>query len=104
MTVLTAREVEAAIVEFGRQEFVEQLEGYSTPDNTELSVGKAEYVDAKWGMEGEGEYIWVVFQIGDALFRLDGYYGSWDGESWDEGSVVPVEAKEVVQVVYVEKK
>jgi hypothetical protein len=109
MTVLNAREVEAAINELGREEFIEAMEGYSIRrsegvPSVELSLGKAEFVDAKWGAEGEGEYIWVVFRIGDELFQLDGYYGSWDGSSWEEGSVSAVEAKEVVKTIYVAKQ
>jgi hypothetical protein len=36
-----------------------------------------------FGGEGKGEDIWVVVQVGDQLFRKNGYYASHYGTDWD---------------------
>ncbi len=48
-----------------------------------------------YGGEGQGEEFWVVFRVVSTgqLFRVDGYYSSYDGGSLDGSpyEVVPVE-------------
>jgi hypothetical protein len=66
--------------------------------------GEVTLVDSKPGHEGGGEDIWVVFLIGDQLFKLTGWYGSWDGSNWEEGEVFEVVAEEKIVVVYNKKK
>lgn len=66
--------------------------------------GAVTLVDSKPGFEGGGEDIWIVFLVGDQLFKLTGWYGSWDGSNWEEGDVFEVVAEEKVVVVYNKKK
>ena len=52
--------------------------------------GRLEVVEYDGGGEGHGEYIYLVFKIGDRYFRKTGYYASFDGSNWD-GSLEEVE-------------
>jgi hypothetical protein len=67
-------------------------------------LGEVTLVDSKPGQEGGGEDIWIVFHVGNQLFKLTGWYGSWDGSNWDEGDVFEVVAEEKIVVVYNKKK
>lgn len=35
------------------------------------------------GGEGKGDLIYIVIQVGDMYFRIDGFYSSWEGFFWD---------------------
>ncbi len=59
-------------------------------------------VEADTGGEGHGESCHYVFQVGDQLFRKDGYYASHYGTDWD-GSLYEVQAVERTATLY-EKK
>ncbi|AXG66283.1 hypothetical protein SEA_ANNADREAMY_198 [Streptomyces phage Annadreamy] len=59
--------------------------------------------DREGGHEGGGDYMHVVFRIGDQLFRKTGYYNSWDANDWD-GEIEEVEPYEVTVVRYREVK
>jgi hypothetical protein len=37
----------------------------------------------RFGGEGQGDEAWFVIQIGDQMFRMDGYYASDYGTDWD---------------------
>jgi len=78
---------------------------YDTLDNgdIELPSGIASYVD-RFGGEGKGEDYWMVFSVGDQLFRFAGYHDSWSGVSWEGAELEEVEAEKVVVVKYVKKK
>lgn len=78
---------------------------YDTLDNgdIELPSGTASYVEC-FGGEGKGEDYWMVFSLGDQLFRFAGYHDSWSGVSWEGSELEEVEAEEVVVVKYVKKK
>lgn len=104
----TTEQVRDAISEFGYSEFVGNLErGRWTwrADNgkseAELSIGLAEFVEAKWGEEGGGENVWVVFRLDGALYQLNGYYNSWDGTDWADSGVLAVKEEQVMQTIYV---
>ncbi len=59
------------------------------------------HVDSKPGAEGGGENIWLVFHAGDeTLYRISGYYGSYDGEEWDLDSLEEVVAETYQAVRY----
>jgi len=45
-------------------------------------IGTAVYQDGKYGEEGGGEDVWVVFQLGENMYRITGYYNSYDGSEW----------------------
>ncbi len=58
---------------------------------TELSLGVFESVQ-RWGGEGEGEdagYI-VKHEESGRLFRVEGYYASYDGYSWESADLSEV--------------
>jgi hypothetical protein len=68
-------------------------------ENGEIpGIGKTEYV-ASFGGEGQGDSRWIVFKVGEKLFRTEGYYSSWDGTTWD-GEVHEVEPFEVKVTEY----
>lgn len=77
------------------EEFREYLYG----NGIDLPSGRAKLV-ADFGGEGQGEELWVVFSLGDQLFRVDGYYASWDGSNWDGAEPYEVEPVPVVVTQY----
>lgn len=56
------------------------------------------FVDAG-GAEGDGAQKWVVFSVGDQMFRMTGYYSSWDSDEWD-GDLEEVRPKQVQVTQY----
>jgi hypothetical protein len=44
---------------------------------------------------------WVVFQIGDELWRLDGWYASYEGSNFEDAEPYKVIPKEVTVIQYV---
>lgn len=44
---------------------------------------------------------WVVFQIGDELWRMDGWYASYEGSNFEDAEPYKVVAKEVTVIEYV---
>lgn len=114
----TAEQIKAALLAFEeRQEELderydelteEELEEYSDEGFAELlqwrkegvklpEVGLATSVD----YEHINEDLKLVFKVGDQLFRITGYYSSYDADQWDN-DVVEVEAREKVITVYEE--
>lgn len=67
------------------------LEGFDEPIT---------YEACKRGSEGGGENIWVVFKYKNNLYRLTGYYDSYNGEEWGEGDIETVISKEKTITVY----
>lgn len=65
-----------------------------------LASGRAVIVE-DFGGEGQGDTRYVVFQVGDKLYRVDGYYASWDGTTWDDPDPYEVTPKEVTVIEYV---
>lgn len=101
--MFTARQIEAAIEE--------QYDGYENEFYNELDSETeieplgvtAYYVDGTQNGEGGGEYMDVVFRVGQQLFRKVGTYSSWDANEWD-GALEEVEPYEVTVVRYREVK
>ena len=56
-----------------------------------------------YGGEGEGDDLWVVFDVDGQLFRKSGYWVSHDGCYWD-GALEEVEPYEVTVTRYREVK
>lgn len=56
------------------------------------------FVDAGGG-EGDGAQKWVVFSVGDQMYRMTGYYSSWDSDEWD-GDLEEVAPKQVEVTQY----
>ncbi len=46
------------------------------------NVGTVKFVDAQWGVTDGPTEIWCIFETGNRLFKLEGYYSSWDGDDW----------------------
>lgn len=65
-------------------------------------LGTLEYVE-DYGGEGQGDDYWVVFKVGNQLFRKDGWYASYDGGELD-GELYEVEAVQVQRTEYHKKK
>ena len=88
MTFTTEEEAAEALEAYGIDEFIEEMawgDGERTVDLGDL--GDATFVAGKLGEEGGGEDIWFVFSVGDSFFRIEGFYNSYDGSSW-EGSEI----------------
>lgn len=95
----TATEVSSAIdAEFTYEnEFYDNVSatGYELP-----KLGVTAYaVEREGGYEGGGDYMDVVFRVGDQLFRKQGFYNSWDSNEWD-GGLEEVEPYEETVVKY----
>lgn len=73
-------------------------------NSTELPSGTLEFVTQEGG-EGQGTEYFYVFSIGDQLFRVDGYYASWDGVTYDESiyALSEVEAVPTTVIQYNKK-
>ncbi|UDL16814.1 hypothetical protein SEA_ATUIN_148 [Arthrobacter phage Atuin] len=70
-------------------------------DEVHLPSGALKRV-AQHGGEGEGDTYYYVFSIGEQLFRVDGYYASWDGVSYDDSlyAIHEVEAVPTTVIKY----
>lgn len=90
---ITAKDIQAAINAYPEDKWaggpletlVQHLEWGKEPV-TLGNLGEIKVLDAKWGEEGGGEYIWFVFTVGDdpQTWRLHGYYSSYDSDDWSE--------------------
>lgn len=96
----TVAEVEAAISQADIDWYDLEYESVTLTLNGEEVETKA---IKSFGGEGQGDDCWLVFQVGNQLFRKDGWYASHYGYEWD-GSLYEVEAVERTVTVYEEKK
>lgn len=69
--------------------------------NTPVLPSGPAYVVEDFGGEGMGEDRYVVFSVGDQFFKVDGYYASWDGTTWEDPTPFEVAAKPVTVIKYV---
>lgn len=87
-------------------EFYESLhtkahtETYDWAKTAVLPSGPAYIVEDVGGGEGDGEERYVVFQVADQFFQVDGYYASWDGTTWEDTTPYEVKPKEVTVIQY----
>ena len=90
----TAEDIEEAI------STVEDFDYYELEHDTVTipGIGTTEPVD-RFGGEGMGDERWVVFKLENRLFRISGYYSSWEGTEWYE-DVTEVKPVEVVKTEY----
>ena len=79
-------------------EFNEMIWGSGTVD---LPSGEAKTLDS-YGGEGKGDEYWVVFQVGEKIYRVDGYYSSWEGVNWESAEPYEVKPVEVTVIEYKE--
>jgi len=92
MTKFSAAQVEAAIEE-EFDGYPEEFYGEVGTDGYELTMldGAVAYgVAREGGYEGGGDYMDVVFRIGQQFFRKQGTHNSWDASYWD-GTLEEVE-------------
>lgn len=113
--MVTEKEVEARITDWywegtGKEgnylddaagEFLDAVE--SPSEVIFEGLGTVKHVLTEGG-EGQGDSYYGIFSIGDQFFRMDGYYSSWDGISWDGVSLYEVEPQQVTITEYVKKK
>jgi hypothetical protein len=52
------------------------------------------------GGEGDGEEYYIVFKIGETIWRVDGWYASHHGSELDYDSLREVKAQEKTVIVY----
>lgn len=114
----TAAQIQAALVAFDerQEELEERYDELSEEEQAEYS--DEAFADAlQWRKEGVelpgvglatcvdyehiNEDLKLVFKVGDQLFRITGYYSSYDADEWDS-QVVEVEAREKIITVYEE--
>jgi hypothetical protein len=62
------------------------------------------YIVEDFGGEGQGDDRYVVFSIADTFFKVEGYYSSWDGQTWDNPAPFEVEPEEITVIQYNRKK
>ena len=95
MKKFTAQQVQDAIGELPDFDYYELEEepGCEIP-----GFGTTEHVES-FGGEGMGDSRWIVFKLGEQLFRVSGYYDSWNGTEWD-GGIEEVEAFEIKKTEY----
>jgi hypothetical protein len=78
----------------------EHTERFDWAKTAVLPSGPAYIVEDVGGGEGDGEERYVVFQVGDQFFQVDGYYASWDGTTWEDTTPYEVKPKEVTVIQY----
>ncbi len=97
----TAEDIEQKIIESDRSEheYNDVLDELYW-ENKEVKVNDVtlSYV-ASGGGEGDGAQKWVVFKVGEQLFRMIGYYSSWGDDEWD-GNLEEVKAIQVEVTEY----
>ena len=98
---LTAQDIESALEEHNSYFYWGELT-YSFSD-TKLFVGGVGYdVEVVETHDDDQEWAyntWVVFKVGEQVFRKTGYYRSHDGEYWD-GPLVEVVPSEKTVIVW----
>jgi len=65
-------------------------------------LGTVKYVEGETGGYGSSEDVWFVFSVDEeSLYRINGFYSSFDGVDWfGPTSIEEVEAEEKVVIVY----
>jgi hypothetical protein len=87
--------------EYLDEDFFETL--YSRELNTEINLEGLEspliLIDYHGG-DGDGSTMWVILQFEDKLWRISGYYSSWDSNEWQLDSLEEVKVKQVIRNIY----
>ena len=65
--------------------------------------------DEKGGFEGGGSEMYTIYSINEVdtnkticYFKIEGYYDSWNGTSWDDSEIKLVKAVQVTVTQYVD--
>lgn len=77
-----------------------EFQDYIYGGSVELPSGNTATEVERFGGEGKGDTYYVVFQIGDKFYRVDGYYSSWEGANWDSAEPYEVKPVEVTVIKY----
>lgn len=88
---------------FGR--YLQDAEGHD--EGLEIEGVKFFVIDGKFPAESGGENIWIIFHVEgeNTLYRIQGYYTSYDGAGWESAIVEEVEARpRVINDYYPVKK
>lgn len=91
----------------GAQHFGESLSWRDAKTPVDVDGVNFYVVDGKFGQEGEGENIWIVFHVEgyDTLYRMSGFYSSYDGSEWSAENIEEVESRpKVIQEYFAVKK
>jgi hypothetical protein len=84
---ITAKELQDLIESIDNYDVSwDEIDGYDIPGFSE----RPKVVD-RYGGEGQGDTLYVVFELEGRYFKFDGYYSSYDGYSWDDGHLYEVE-------------
>jgi hypothetical protein len=67
--------------------------------------GTVAVVESEGGGEGSGEHMHIVFRVSttdgeEFYFKIDGYYASFDGASWDGSELYEVTPRQKTITVY----
>lgn len=104
----TLDEINEAISEYDDNRDERQTEEFAYEVSNSLhflpTIGEIEFVE-DFGGEGMGDHAHVVFKVVSTgkLYKLDGYYSSWEGTDWQD-KAYEVEAKPVMTTEYVAVK
>lgn len=102
----TVQQVSDAIKQNGNYKFVESLRNqtraYRFQDRSTYVVGLGQVTMVDETDKFTEGSVWIIFKAenDDTLFRLTGFYDSYDGPEWDYGTVTEVEAREITTTVY----
>ena len=116
MTPLTVKELNKVINKWidddeddCRMDYLHEF--FQSEDGEKLKINKDvtfKLIESKrlGGEEGDSDVFMVVFLLvaTGQLFRIDGYYCSWEGTSFDNGEFYEVEREAKVIYVYNKKK
>jgi hypothetical protein len=85
----------------GKVEWSDLFYAYGTGRTRETALGRVTVVHTDGGSEGDGEAAFLVIRTEETgqLFRVDGYYQSYDGLTID-GNLYEVQEKEKTVKVY----
>ena len=106
MSYFSRADVELACLQWKDEDGFDFFDGIKEKKQIELDgIGIAYYVEdhrpkGDYDEDHDGEYIDVVFKIGDRHFRKSGTYNSWDSDEWD-GPFEEVKAAEVQRTEWV---
>src|SRR2546426_1106570 len=75
----------------------EDVERFNWANAPVLPSGPAYKVE-DFGGEGQGDQRYVVFSVSDQFFKVEGYYASWDGTTWEDTTPFEVKPTEVTVI------
>jgi len=89
MSYFTRRQLEIACLQYEDDDGYEFFDAIKEKKSIDLGeLGIVRYVEdhrpsGDYDEDHDGEYIDVIFRIGERHFRKSGVYSSWDSDDWD---------------------